>query len=242
ARRPRALGARIGPRPPRGAGAAGRAGALGARDRGAPAGAAGGDPRHQPRLPRCLLDAGRPGGARRLPAERGGRLRRDAARDPAAGRRTGAPVTAALALSGVFGAGLWLIVLGQPLGRPRPDLARRLRRLSAQGRMELDAGMREPVFESALLERALRPLLDDAGRAIGTVLRRLGLETSGLDRRLALAMPGVTPAQFHGQQLATGLVAAAVFPLLNLLGAHPAGPWPVWLWLAAFAAGFAAPS
>lgn len=149
----------------------------------------------------------------------------------------------ALLLGGVLGAGLWLMVMGQPLGRPRPDLARRLQRLSAEGRLALDADdQRDPVFESALLERTLRPLLDDAGTAIGALLRRLGMETGDLDRRLALAMPDVTPAQFHGQQLATGLVAGAVFPLLNLLGAHPAGPWPVWLWVAAFATGFAAPS
>ena len=28
---------------------------------------------------------------------------------------------------------------------------------------------------------------------------------------------------------------------MNALGAHPLGPWPIWLWLAAAAAGFAAP-
>lgn len=152
-------------------------------------------------------------------------------------------MTAALALSGVLGAGLWLLVLGQPLGRPRPDLGRRLRHLSARGRLEEDQdGERAPVFESALLERTLRPLLDDAGRLTGALLARLGVETAGLDRRLALAMPDVTPAQFHGQQLATGVIAGGVFPLLNLLGAAPAGGWPLWLWLAASAAGFAAPS
>ena len=140
-------------------------------------------------------------------------------------------------------AGLWLVIIAQPLGRPRPDLARRLHRLSAQGRMELDEGeARDPVFESALLERALRPLLDEAGLLIGAVLRRAGIETGDLDRRLALAMPGISAAQFRGQQLATGLVTGAVLPLLNLLGAHPLGPWPVWMWVGTFAAGFAAPS
>src|SRR5690606_11925022 len=77
---------------------------------------------------------------------------------------------------------------------------------------------------------------------IAAILRRFGIETGDLDRRVALAMPGISAAQFRGQQLGTGLVTGTVFPLLNLLGAHPAGPWPVWLWMAAFAAGFAAPS
>ncbi|GMU40122.1 MAG: hypothetical protein AMXMBFR23_09880 [Chloroflexota bacterium] len=149
-------------------------------------------------------------------------------------------MTPVLLLSGLLGAGLFLIAIGQPLGRRRPSLAARLHRMSAQGRMELEAGEhRAPVFDSPLLEHSLRPLLDDAGDAIGALLRRLGIETGDLDRRLRLVMPGVTPAQFRGQQFATGLIGGAVFPLIGLLGG---GAWPVWLWLAAFAAGFAAPS
>jgi len=136
-----------------------------------------------------------------------------------------------------------LVIVTQPLGRPRPDLARRLHELSAAGWMERDLRRsREPVFGSPVLERTLRPLLDDAGTLTGSLLGRLGVEAGDLDRRLALAMPGVSPAQFRGQQLATGAIIAAVFPLLNLAGVHPAGPWPLWLWLLAFGAGFAAPS
>ena len=63
-------------------------------------------------------------------------------------------MTAALAVSSALAAGLWLVIMTQPLGRPRPDLARRLHRLSAQGQMELDEGEpRDPVFESATLIR-----------------------------------------------------------------------------------------
>ena len=43
--------------------------------------------------------------------------------------------------------------------------------------------------------------------------------------------------QFRGQQLATGAVLFLAFPAMNLFGVHPFGPWPVWLWAAAFAAG-----
>ncbi|RJQ12106.1 MAG: hypothetical protein C4558_02360 [Dehalococcoidia bacterium] len=152
-------------------------------------------------------------------------------------------MTLALILSGALGAGLWLIVMGQPVGRPRPDLSLALQRLSAQGRGALgyDAA-RTPMFSSPLLERVLRPLLDDAGDLLGRLLRRVGIEAGDLGARLALAMPEMTAAQFRGQQLATGVIAAAVFPLMNLLGVQLAGAWPVWTWLAGFGLGFAAPS
>ena len=58
-------------------------------------------------------------------------------------------MTAALALSCAFGAGLWLMLMGQPLGRPRPDLGARLRRLSVQERMareERAGGSGAPMF------------------------------------------------------------------------------------------------
>lgn len=153
-------------------------------------------------------------------------------------------MTSALIFSGALAAGLWLIVMGQPLGRPLPSLETRLRRLTAQGRMELDAqrDALRPMFSSPFLERTMRPLLDDAGESLAALLRRLGIETGDFERRLALASPGMTPAQFRGQQLATGFVLFAAMPGMNAVGLHPFGPWPVWLWLAAFAVGFAAPS
>ncbi|MYH40746.1 MAG: hypothetical protein F4150_03040, partial [Chloroflexi bacterium] len=151
----------------------------------------------------------------------------------------------ALALGSLLGCGLALMLLGQPLGRPRPELSQRLRRLSAEGRLALEegaAGGSGPMFRSQLLERTLRPLLEDAGRASGALLARLGIEIADLDRRLRLAAPGMSAAQFRGQQLATASVALLAFPAMNLLGAHPLGPWPLWLWLGAAACGFAAPS
>lgn len=154
-------------------------------------------------------------------------------------------MTAALVLSGALGAGLWLLVMAQPLGRPRPELVARLRQLSTQGRLEQEeraGNAGSPMFSSALLERVLRPLLDDAGEGIGRVLRRLGIETGDLDRRLALGWPGMSAPQFRGQQLATGAVIFLAFPAMNLLGVHPFGAWPVWLWVGAFVLGFATPS
>ena len=151
----------------------------------------------------------------------------------------------ALALSCALGAGLWLMLMGQPLGRPRPELSARLGRLSAQERIELEErALPEggPMFRWGLLERLLRPLLEDSGRVASGLLRRLGLEAGDLDRRLELGWPGMSAPQFRGQQLATGSVAALALPAMNVLGAHPLGPWPVWIWAAAFCAGFAAPS
>ncbi len=154
-------------------------------------------------------------------------------------------MSAPLVLGGLLGAGLWLLVMAQPLGRPRPELSARLRRLSAEGRLQLEESARAsggPMFRSALLERTLRPLIEDAGRAAGTLLARLGIEIADLDRRLALASPGMSAAQFRGQQLATAAVTGLLLPAMNAVGVHPLGPWPVWLWLGAAAAGFAAPS
>ena len=153
-------------------------------------------------------------------------------------------MTWALALSGALGCGLLPLVTAQPLGRPRPELSRRLGRLSSEGRLALEerAGQAgAPMFSSALLERTLRPLLEDAGRLLGTALARAGIEWGDLERRLALASPGMTAPQFRGQQLATAAVSGLALPAMNALGVHPLGPWPVWLWLLSAGCGFAAP-
>ena len=129
------------------------------------------------------------------------------------------------------------MLMGQPLGRPRPELGARLRRLSAQERIAADErapGPGEPMFRWAVLERLLRPLLEDAGGAASGLLRRLGLEAGDLDRRLQLGWPGMSAPQFRGQQVATAAVCALALPAMNVLGAHPLGPWPVWLWAGAF--------
>src|SRR3989304_5279405 len=140
----------------------------------------------------------------------------------------------ALVFSGMLGVGLWLIVMGQPLGRPRPDLALRLQMMSAQGRLEMEARGRRrgaALFKSSALERLLRPLLEDAGAFLDRTLSRAGIRTANLERRLALGWPGMTASQFYGQKLASGLVFLALFPLMNVLRVHPLGAWPVWIWL-----------
>ena len=152
-------------------------------------------------------------------------------------------MSAPLLLGLLFGAGLWLIVMGQPLGRPRPDLPSLLRSFSAQGRIESERRRAGggPLFRSGLLGRALGPPLEEAGGQLGALLARLGVEPAGLERRLALVWPDLDAPQFRGQQLATGGVLFALFPAMNLAGVQPLGPWPLWLWLLAFCAGVAAP-
>ncbi len=154
-------------------------------------------------------------------------------------------MTAALALGAALGCGLLLLVTWQPLGRPRPELSSRLTRLSAEGRLALEessGAAGAPMFRQPLLERTLRPVIEDAGRLLGTLLARAGIEIRDLEERLALGSPGMTAAQFRGQQLATAAVSGLAFPAMNVVGVHPLGPWPVWLWLGAAACGFAAPS
>lgn len=151
---------------------------------------------------------------------------------------------APFALAALFGAGLWLVVTGLPWMQRRPDLATELRRLSAQGRMEIEAAQRNQgpaVFASATLERVLRPVIEDTGDLLRRLLSRVGVASPDLERRLATGWPGTTPAQFFGQKLAIGLLFFAFFPAMNLAGLHPFGPWPVWIWLLGFVLGFLQP-
>jgi tight adherence protein C len=93
-----------------------------------------------------------------------------------------------------------------------------------------------------LLEVMLRPVLDDVGRLLQRVLARFGLAGGReLERRLRVARPGVEPTQYFGEKVVAGLIGAALFPLMNWLGVHPFGPWPIWTWAAGLAVGFLAP-
>jgi Flp pilus assembly protein TadB len=131
----------------------------------------------------------------------------------------------------VFGMGAYLIVTSQPIGRPKPDLLERLGRLDVDERLRRQATpiARRPLFAVSLLEALLRPIVDDAGRRLQAALGHLGVRGGkDLERRLRIARPDVDPTQFAGEKVVAGIVGAAVFPLMNLLGVQPFGPWPVW--------------
>jgi tight adherence protein C len=144
----------------------------------------------------------------------------------------------------LFGLGAYLLLTAQPIGRPKPDLAERLRRLDVDERIRAQSGRppRRPVFASHLLEGVLRPVLDDLGQLTRSLLGRSGLAGGPeLARKLAVARPGVELPQFYGEKVASALIGLAVFPLMDALGVHPFGDWPVWVWVAGLVAGFVAP-
>lgn len=142
----------------------------------------------------------------------------------------------------LFGAGIYLLVTAQPLGRPKPDLAERLRRLDVDERVRMEADRRDirPIFRSRLLEAVLRPMLDDFGRLARRWLDRFGLAGGqDLERELRVARPGVEPEQFWGEKIVGGLLGLALCPALNALDL---ASWPVWVWLLGAVAGFLLPN
>jgi tight adherence protein C len=144
----------------------------------------------------------------------------------------------------LWGLGAYLLLTAQPLGRPKPDLAERLRKLDVDERVRTELERREEraFYVSRRLERLLRPVVDDAGRLVRAVLGRFGLVGGAeLERRLAAARPGVEPVQFYGEKAVVALVGLGLCPLLAALGVEPFGSWPVWLWALLAALGFAAP-
>lgn len=145
----------------------------------------------------------------------------------------------------LLGLGLYLVLTAQPIGRPKPDLGERLRLLDVDERIRLAEQERHatrPLFASRLLETMLRPVVEDAGRLVRLVLVRVGLAGGReLEARLRVLRPGVEVVQFLGEKVATGLIVAATFPLMNVLRVSPLGDWPVWLWLVAFGVGWLLP-
>jgi tight adherence protein C len=144
----------------------------------------------------------------------------------------------------LFGLGAYLLLTAQPIGRPKPDLAERLRRLDVDERIRMELERRDvrPIFASRLLESMLRPVVEDLGRLLRATLGRFGVVGGQeLERKLHVARPGVEPIQFFGEKAISGLIGLGVFPLMNALGIVPFGVWPVWLWLVGFVAGFLLP-
>ena len=147
-------------------------------------------------------------------------------------------------LAGLFGLGVYLIVTGLPLARPKPDLRLRLDSFDVDERLRMDLEAREtrPLFSSPLLEHLLRPAMEDTGRVLRGLFARLGIGDLGeIERKLQLVRPGVELPQFFGEKAVSGVVAGCTPLLANLLGIHPLGSWPVWSWAAACAAGFFLP-
>ena len=145
----------------------------------------------------------------------------------------------------LFGAAVYLLVTAQPLGRPKPDLAERLRRLDVDERLRMAYARRDarPFFRSRLLEALLRPVLDDVGRLARAGLGRFGLAGGEeLERQLRAVRPGVDMGQFYGEKVAAALIGLALFPLMNAFGIAPFGSWPIWAWALGGVGGFLFPN
>jgi pilus assembly protein TadC len=162
----------------------------------------------------------------------------------------GQETTIVLALAAGMALAVYLVISGQPLGRPRPSLADIFREQDAQAiaRAELGKtiGVRDPdaAYRPTGLEAALRPLIEGAGRAIARMLAvvHLGPDAAALERRLARAGTPMSASRFLGQQLLSGLLPAAAVVVLAGFGARPLGlSLPTWLALAAFALGYVVP-
>jgi tight adherence protein C len=145
----------------------------------------------------------------------------------------------------LFGIGVYLLLTAQPIGRPKPDLGERLRRLDVDERIreaERESQAGRPLFATRVLEGVLRPVIDDAGRLVRAIMARFGLGGGDeLERALRMARPGMGPVQFFGEKVATAVVLGAIFPLMNVLRFSPFGPWPLWLWLVGAGVGFLLP-
>jgi tight adherence protein C len=147
-------------------------------------------------------------------------------------------MTGVLVFGALFGAGMLLVLTAQPVGAPRPSLARRLVALAPEPGPDRERGS-ERVFRTRLFEESLRPALERSGEGIARVLGRLGLDLKATEERLRAVGDRGGLALFEGQKLAGALIGFSFLPAAESFGLAPVTP--VWVWLAAAAAGFLLP-
>lgn len=145
----------------------------------------------------------------------------------------------------LLGLGLFLLIAGQPLGRPRPALGERLRRLDVDERLRLNALVIDPEtradpFTRQPIARLFWPLAEELGRRLLALLRRVGLAGGrDLEDALHAAWPEMDVAHFWGLKLLMALVALVPLVLGDVLQVQ-VGPGPAWAPVLALV-GFAAP-
>jgi tight adherence protein C len=155
-----------------------------------------------------------------------------------------------LVLAGVFGCGVFLLVLGQPLGRPRPDLLARVRELDPQywpNRLDAPVPAEAPEWLGIpVLDALVRPLLEASAARIGRAIAYIGLaDPREIERQLKLVAPRSSLMEYYGEHL---LAPAALIITLFVtdralveLGIAHGGLWPVWLYGVLGLLGFLAP-
>jgi tight adherence protein C len=141
----------------------------------------------------------------------------------------------------LFGLGAFLVAVGQPLGRPRPPLLDRLRRLRPDMQDAEEPTHRTALFQSPGLERTLGPVLEGGGSLVLRLRRRAGLPGDALSARLGAAGSGMTAAQFFGQKIAAALVGFALLPVATGTGLIRWTGGAVWVWVALATLGYFGP-
>ena len=144
---------------------------------------------------------------------------------------------------GLLALGLFGFVETLPFGAPRESLVNRLRRLEPdywahRAQQQQNAALR-PI---AVGHSIVRPAVDEVGRQLQEVLARFGLVRLGdLEQSLELVRPGVTPAHHFGEKFLLALLGVGFLPATEMIGIHPFGASPIWLWAALGLVGFAVP-
>ncbi len=144
--------------------------------------------------------------------------------------------TAVVAWVAVASAGLLLLLSAQPVGRPKPSLARRLESLRPERR---DAPERPNVFGLPGLDAALLPALTALGETALRLVAALGIDPRTHARKLTAAGEPYGAAVFWGQKIAGLIVGVMLPPILGAVGISP--NWPLWVWAAAGCLGFVGP-
>jgi tight adherence protein C len=143
----------------------------------------------------------------------------------------------------LFGVSAYVVLTHQPLGRPKPDLEERFRRLDVESRLRDDAARpRRRLAGSGGRETWTASLLADLGDAAQRALNGLGIAgAEALEQRLAIARPDLDIGQWYGEKVALGVVWVLFVIGAGLLGVRPFGSLPVGLWLLAFLGGYFLP-
>ncbi len=158
------------------------------------------------------------------------------------------PVLFVLAI--LFGGGVFLVVAGQPLGRPRPDLLARVRALDPQywpSRLESRPDeTRTGWLGVPVVDALVQPLLEEAARYVGRALAFFGIaDPREIERQLKLVAPRSSLKEYYGEHLlGPGALVATLLATdraLVELGVVHGALWPVWLYVVVAALGFVAP-
>lgn len=145
---------------------------------------------------------------------------------------------AAVMIGLTFGAGVLLLLTGQPIGRARPSFASRLQALRPDRPVQATLE-KIPAFRTRIFEEILRPMIERAGESLLTVARRLGLDLGETSSRLTATGDPGDLGLFLGKKITTGLLGLAFLPAAAALGAFP--PTPSWIWVATGVLGFLMP-